>query len=430
MAPRFMTLSVPAYKYEEFVNFIESKGGSIQFSSLHDNNSPVKSCVSRAHYHVAVLTKHLQRKEDLPDSLYSCINQITRKTNSRNADGIYNFLRYALNYKVVTISDELKEYEEDAYADLIDNEFANKSSMERRKNMNYKYAVFEFEKTISEVYSELPDHLKTTTVMINKLNDMYPEQFSNWRAAKIEGWEKRLNAIIETYDKVNSANLLARFQNGELDFWSAHKIHDDFVLSEMFKHLHACYRLTYEDTCMINKLFKDRDYKKACLLFEGIANSGKTQIARALFNKFKPGNISSSQTNDDRFKFQDLKGKVCGLWDEALIHDKIVDTCKNITGGPGATFEVKSSAQCTINYYLPIIMTANNIPWRNLSAIDQDAFDKRVYYIPLNGQLEYLNGKPVSDEDIINYLYVIHKSGNNKRKNSETDESDAKKLKL
>ncbi|UUA80619.1 putative NS1 [Haiju virus] len=116
--------------------------------------------------------------------------------------------------------------------------------------------------------------------------------------------------------------------------------------------------------------------KKNTLLFKGVADSGKSHIARLLWKLF----INNQRiVQDSIFTFANLINAGCGLWEEPFITPESVDTAKLILEGcPDVQIAIKGQSSVKLNKRVPIIITSNHELHRYVSG-DKDALAARCF---------------------------------------------------
>lgn len=116
--------------------------------------------------------------------------------------------------------------------------------------------------------------------------------------------------------------------------------------------------------------------KKNTLCFEGPPNSGKSTVAKLIWELFP---IHTRVIQDGIFSFANLINSGCGLWEEPYIDQTIIDTSKLILEGePSVQIAIKNKSSQSLGKRVPMIITTN----RELSyfvSSEHDALDVRTF---------------------------------------------------
>lgn len=99
-------------------------------------------------------------------------------------------------------------------------------------------------------------------------------------------------------------------------------------------------------------------HKKNAILLIGPADSGKSHIARKIWELFP---FHTRIVQDGIFSFSNLVNSGCGLWDEPFIAPELVDTAKLVLEGEESVqIVIKNQSSKTLGKRVPIIITTNS----------------------------------------------------------------------
>lgn len=116
--------------------------------------------------------------------------------------------------------------------------------------------------------------------------------------------------------------------------------------------------------------------KKNTLLFYGPPNSGKSHVARLIWQQFL---FHKRIVQDGIFTFANLLNCGCALWDEPLIAPDLADTTKLVLEGlPNINISIKNKATGKLNKRVPILITSNQ-PIHRYCSGERSAFEERCF---------------------------------------------------
>lgn len=116
--------------------------------------------------------------------------------------------------------------------------------------------------------------------------------------------------------------------------------------------------------------------KKNAFLLMGPHNTGKSKLARLIWNLFL---LKQRIVNDGIFSFANAPGSGCLLWEETQIPPELADITKLVLEGePSVSITIKNHPSRTLNKRVPILIT-NNHELGVFCKGEQANFDARCY---------------------------------------------------
>lgn len=127
--------------------------------------------------------------------------------------------------------------------------------------------------------------------------------------------------------------------------------------------------------------------KKNALLLEGPPDTGKSYLARLIWQLFY---MHERIINDGLFSFAVAPGSGCLLWEETHISPELAEMTKLIMeGNETVTVAVKNKPSQRLNKRIPLLIT-NNKPMGVYCTNDQAAFDARCFKFNFKHPVSYI----------------------------------------
>lgn len=202
-------------------------------------------------------------------------------------------------------------------------------------------------------------------------------------------YQKKLNQL-DLFYKTHNPFLTNNYGKSEID--------------EKTKLLHKMYQFKPVDVTQIASVLYAWYPKKNTLVLEGIPNSGKSLLAKALCYEKIVGHIDRLDKTSAHV-LENTIAKEIVLWEEAFLLPEFYEIFKLVLGGEPFPVNAKFKPIMLNNQRTPVIITCNKK--FDLYCPNDGAMEKRTVLLTLNTEVKIPSGIYITENDVLHYLHCV-----------------------